>query len=93
MAKETIDWQGKFFQLYGVIDPLRSFPADFDAEANVDKLIADARLHAKTLGQLDAADESRREKEATLAGARAKIKSGEFDKLTVAEKAALQNDS
>lgn len=84
------DWQGKFFQLYSVIDPLRSFPAGFDAEANADALIADARVHARTLGQLDAADTARREKETALLTARTKIKGGDFDKLTELEKTALQ---
>lgn len=91
MAKAVIDWQGKFSQLYSVIDPLRSFPPGFDVEANVDNLIADARTHAKTLGQLEAADIARRVREQGIVSARQKIKNGQFDSLTADEKIALQN--
>ena len=51
-----MDWQAKFTQLVGVIDPTRSFPRDFawDDEATIDALIAGLRTHAKTDHQVEA---------------------------------------
>lgn len=43
-----MDWKAHFVALYTIIDPKRVFPADFDFEANVDQLMADARAIAKT---------------------------------------------
>lgn len=76
-----MDWQAKFTQLYSVIDPMRSFPAGFDFEANVDQLIEDARAHAKTLTQIADADATRIAQEAKRQVA--------LNKLTAAEKAVL----
>lgn len=86
-----MDWQAKFTQLYGVVDPTRNFPADFDwdDENAIDQLIQDARVHAKTLGQVAQLDEDLRSEEAALRSADAKMKQGNFT-FTAAERAALE---
>ena len=91
MAK--VDWQAKFTELYGVVDRSRTFPADFDFEANVDQLIADVHDHAKTLGQLEALDQQRKSHEEAEKTARDKVRAGDFDSLTTAEKAALKKST
>lgn len=50
-----MDWQAKFSQLVGIIDPTRSFPPDFawDDEATIDALIKELRAHAKTDHQVE----------------------------------------
>lgn len=50
-----MDWQDKFSQLVGIVDPTRSFPRDFkwDDEATIDALIAGLRTHAKTDAQVE----------------------------------------
>lgn len=76
-----MDWQDKFTQLYAVIDPARQFPPGYDFEANADALIADARVHAKTLAQLDSA--------AKVEAAKAAERAAALAKLTVKEREAL----
>ena len=49
-------WQAKFTQLVGIIDPTRSYPANFkwDDEATIDALISELRENAKTDHQVEA---------------------------------------
>ncbi|MCA8916133.1 MAG: hypothetical protein KDB90_12035 [Planctomycetes bacterium] len=86
-----MDWQAAATQLLNLVLVDRSYPPDFDWEREWPNLLAEFRDAAKTDGRIEQLDYQRKQREADLASARAKITAGDWN-LTEVEKSALQTE-